>query len=116
MSESSYSRYFLFVSGLGAALASLCCLGPLLLLALGFSGAWLANLTVLEPYRPFFIGLSLLALLFAGQHIFRSMPACRPGESCPQSPQRKRSVTLFWLVSMIILLALMFPYLLSWFY
>lgn len=116
MPESPYSRYFLFVSGLGAALASLCCLGPLLLVALGFSGAWLANLTVLEPYRPFFIGLSLLALLFAGQHIFRSMPACQPGESCSPSTQRKRSVTLFWVVSTIILLALIFPFLLPWFY
>lgn len=116
MSESPYSRYFLFVSGLGAALASLCCLGPLLLMALGFSGAWLANLTQLEPYRPFFIGLSLLALSFAGRRIFRSTPACQPGESCSKSPQRKRSVTLFWVISTLILLALIFPYLLSWFY
>ncbi|EMR15037.1 mercuric transport protein, partial [Klebsiella quasipneumoniae] len=29
-----------------------CCLGPLVLIALGFSGAWIGNLTVLEPYRP----------------------------------------------------------------
>jgi mercuric ion transport protein len=116
MSELPYSRYFLFVSGLGAALASLCCLGPLLLLALGFSGAWLANLTLLEPYRPFFIGLSLLALLFAGQLIFRSTPGCQHGESCSQSPKRKRSTTLFWVVSTLILLALIIPYFLPWFY
>lgn len=116
MPESPYSRYFLFVSGLGAALASLCCLGPLLLVALGFSGAWLANLTVLEPYRPFFIGLSLLALLFAGQRIFRSMPACQASESRSQSPQHKQSIVLFWVVSTLILLALIFPYLLPWFY
>lgn len=116
MSESPHSRYLLLVSGLGAVLASLCCLGPLLLLALGFSGAWLANLTLLEPYRPFFIGLSLLALLFAGQRIFRSAPACRAGESCSPSPQRQRGVTLFWVVSTLMLLALIFPYLLSCFY
>ncbi|WP_445366637.1 mercuric ion transporter MerT [Methylomonas sp. BW4-1] len=116
MSESSYSRHFLFVSGLGAVLASLCCLGPLLLLALGFSGAWLANLTVLEPYRPIFIGFSLLALFLAGRRLFRARPCCQPGESCIQPPMRQRQVVIFWCVAMLILLALVFPYLLPWFY
>jgi mercuric ion transport protein len=37
--------------GLAAILASTCCLGPLVLVALGFSGAWIGNLTVLEPCR-----------------------------------------------------------------
>ena len=46
----------LFVGGLAAILASPCCLGPLLLVAVGLSGAWIGNLTRLEPYRPFFIG------------------------------------------------------------
>jgi len=45
----------LLVGGLTALLASTCCLGPLVLVALGFSGAWIGNLTVLEPYRPYFM-------------------------------------------------------------
>ena len=40
--------------------ASLCCIGPLVLLALGISGAWISYLTALEPYRPIFIGVVLL--------------------------------------------------------
>ena len=40
----------LVVGGLAAILASTCCLGPLVLVALGFSGAWIGNLTVLEPF------------------------------------------------------------------
>ena len=39
----------LAVGGLAAVLASTCCLGPLVLLALGFSGAWIGNLAKLEP-------------------------------------------------------------------
>jgi mercuric ion transport protein len=35
----------------------------------GFSGAWIANLTVLGPYRPIFIGAALIALFLAGQLI-----------------------------------------------
>jgi len=78
MSESQRSRRFLFIGGLGAVLASLCCLGPLLLLALGFSGAWLANLTALEPYRPIFIILSLIALFLPGNAFFDRYPAAGP--------------------------------------
>ena len=33
----------------GAILASTCCIAPLLLLMLGVSGAWIGNLTALEP-------------------------------------------------------------------
>lgn len=36
-----------------AVLASVCCAVPLVLLALGISGAWFDNLTALEPDRPF---------------------------------------------------------------
>src|SRR5207245_8407831 len=43
----------LFAGGLAAILASTCCLGPLILISVGFSGAWIGNLTVLEPYRRF---------------------------------------------------------------
>ncbi|MDP1346390.1 mercuric transporter MerT family protein, partial [Klebsiella pneumoniae] len=72
MSESKSGRSALALGGLAAILASTCCLGPLLLVALGFSGAWIGNLTVLEPYRPLFIGAALVAMAFAYRRIFRS--------------------------------------------
>jgi hypothetical protein len=78
MSESQKGRGALLAGGLAAILASTCCLGPLVLIALGFSGAWIGNLTVLEPYRPFFIGAALLALFFAYRRIFRPAQACKP--------------------------------------
>lgn len=116
MSESQHSRRFLFIGGLGAILASLCCLGPLLLLALGFSGAWLANLSALEPYRPIFILISLIALFFAGQRIFRPIPGCQPGEPCALPPVSRRHAVIFWGVVSLVLLALIFPYFLPLFY
>ena len=36
----------------GAFLASACCIVPLVLVTLGISGAWIGNLTALEPYKP----------------------------------------------------------------
>ena len=43
----------------GAFLASACCIGPLVLLTLGISGAWIGNLTALEPYKPIFAVFAL---------------------------------------------------------
>ncbi len=71
----------LLVGGVAAILASTCCLGPLVLVALGLTGAWIGTLTLLEPYRPFFIGGALVALFFAGRRIFRPARACEPGEN-----------------------------------
>jgi mercuric ion transport protein len=64
MAELTQGRGALFAGGLAAILASTCCLGPLVLITLGFSGAWIANLTVLERYRPIIIGAALVALFW----------------------------------------------------
>jgi mercuric ion transport protein len=59
------------LGGLAAILVSACCLGPLVLVLLGVSGARIGNLTRLEPYRPFFLGAALIAMFFAWRRIFR---------------------------------------------
>ena len=106
----------LFVGGLAAILASTCCLGPLLLVAVGLSGAWIGNLTRLEPYRPFFIGAAVVALFFAGRRIFRPAHACEPGEVCAVPSTRRIYKILFVTVSVLVLIALVFPYVVKLFY
>ena len=106
----------LFVGGLAAVLASTCCLGPLLLVAVGLSGAWIGNLTRLEPYRPVFIATALVALIFAGRRIFRPAQACGPGKICAVPQTRRIYKILFVTVSVLVLIALMFPYVVKLFY
>jgi mercuric ion transport protein len=106
----------LLVGGLAAILASICCLGPLVLVALGLSGAWIGNLTLLEPYRPFFIAGALIALFFAGRRIFRAAQTCNPGEVCAVLRTRRIYMFLFVTVSVLVLIALVFPYLVKFFY
>src|SRR5260370_30574653 len=69
---------FLIAGILSAIGASICCVGPLVLLALGVSGAWIGSLTALEPYRPIFIGLTMLFLGFAFYRLYFVRPACSP--------------------------------------
>jgi mercuric ion transport protein len=110
------SRAVLAAGGIAAVLASTCCLGPLVLVALGFSGAWIGNLTALEPYRPIFIGGAVVALFFAWRSIFRPARTCQAGEICAVPQVRTIYKLIFWVVAVLVLAALVFPYVLPLFY
>lgn len=116
MSEAKSGRAALFAGGLAAILASACCLGPLILVSVGLSGAWIGNLTALEPYRPFFIAAALVALFFAWRRIFRPARACGPGEACGLPQIRSTYRIIFWAVAALVVVALGFPYALPMFY
>lgn len=109
-------RGALLAGGIAALLASTCCLGPLVLISVGISGAWIGNLTLLEPWRPVFIGVALVAMLFAYRRIFRATDACTPGEVCARPRVSAAYQILFWVVSGLILVAFAFPWFLPYFY
>ena len=115
MTEPRSSRLALATGGLAAVLASSCCLGPLVLVMLGFSGAWIGNLTALEPYRPAFIGVAVIALYFAWRRIYRPVPNCAPGEVCALPRVRRLYRLLFWLVAGWVMIAIGFPYVVPFF-
>lgn len=109
-------RGALLTGGVAALLASTCCLGPLVLITLGFSGAWIGNLTLLEPYRPIFIAAALVALFFAWRRIWRPASACAAGEVCAAPEINRAYRLLFGIVAALVLIALAFPYLAPLFY
>src|SRR5712691_11487026 len=98
-SEPHKGRGALGLGGLATVLASICCLGPLVLVSIGISGAWIGNLTVLEPYRPIFIGTALVALFFAYRRIFRPAQACTQGEVCAVPQVERAYKIIFWIVA-----------------
>ncbi len=116
MPEPQNKRSVLFAGAVAAILASTCCLGPLILVALGISGAWIGNLTKLEPYRPIFIGAALVALFLAWRRIYRPPQACEPGEICAVPQVKTAYKVIFWIVAALVLVALAFPYVLPLFY
>ncbi len=109
-------RGALAAGGVAAILASACCLGPLVLLSMGIGGAWIANLTALEPYRPLFIGLALIALFLAGRRIFRPAAECKPDEVCAIPSVRVAYKLVFWAIAALVLVGLAFPSIAPWFY
>lgn len=106
----------LVAGGLAAILASACCLGPLVLLVLGISGAWISSLTALEPYRPIFISAALVALFMAWRHIWRPARPCIPGQVCAVPQVRRLYKVLFAVVVALLLTTLGFPAVAPWFY
>ena len=116
MAEIKGERTALMAGGVAALIVSTCCLGPLVLVTLGISGAWIGNLSALEPYRPIFIGVALIAMFFAYRRIFRPAQDCQPGEVCAVPEVRRGYQIIFWIVAALILVALAFPYVLHLFY
>ena len=97
------------LAGIGA---SLCCLGPLALVSVGVSGAWISNLTALEPYRWIFVAVALGFMAHAWKRIYRAPAAdrCPPGTLCAMPQTNRAYRTLFWVISALVLAAFVFPY------
>jgi mercuric ion transport protein len=115
-SPSRTSPRWALLTGAAAAIgASLCCVVPLLLVSLGISGAWLASLTALEPYRPWFAGLAIVALTFAGWRLYGPASRCEDGRFCGDPRVLRRRRRLLWIAVAAILPLLLFPYYINWF-
>jgi len=98
-------------AGAGAAvIGSLCCVGPLALLTLGVSGAWIGQLTALEPYRPLFILVTLVFLALAFRQLYLLPQRCEPGETCADPRRMRRQRSIFWIVVVGLMGLIAFPY------
>lgn len=95
------------LAGIGA---SICCVGPLVLLGLGVGGAWIGNLTALEPYRPVFIALTVVFLALAFRQLYSVPQVCATDTLCAEPQTVRRQRLLFWLVAIAVLALLAIPW------
>ena len=106
----------LAAGGLAAIVASVCCVGPLALLALGIGGAWVGSLTAFAPLRPVFVGLTLLFIGLAFRRLYLVPQVCTPGTPCADPRTISRQRVIFWVVSTLLLALLAVPWLAPLFY
>lgn len=93
-------------SVLGAVIASSCCIVPLALVMLGVGGAWMSNLTALEPYKPYFIAVTAVLLGLGYWHVyFKPKKACEAGSYCATPASGRITKGALWLATVIVLLA-----------
>jgi len=98
-------------AGIVAALgASSCCVLPLVLVALGLGGAWIAQLRELERFFPVFIAFAVAAFGFAFYRLYMKPAACAPGEVCASPAVRRRQRIAFWVTLVIAHALVLSPY------
>lgn len=99
------------MAGVAGILASLCCVGPLVLVTLGLGGALAGSLAAFALYRPIFIGVALLALGWGGWKLYRKpAAACEPGQVCALPDTNRAYKVFFWVIAAVVLLLLGSPY------
>ena len=109
--EGARAQRLLAVGGiLGALGAASCCVIPFALFLAGVSGAWIGNLTALEPYQPIFAAVSFGFIGYGAWRVYR-----RPKQVCEDgycaTPQSDRIAKIgLWSAGVLVVLALGFPY------
>ena len=98
MKTETIARTSLVGSVLAALGATACCVAPLVLVTLGFGGAWLASLRALETWQPIFAAATFGLLAVAFYCLYVQPRRCKPGEACASPAVLTRQRILFWIV------------------
>jgi mercuric ion transport protein len=109
VSRSGVANSVSVLSAFFSVLPLSCCVFPMALSFLGASG--LAFAAALTPYRPYFIGLTLISLGTAFYFTYRPQKDCAPDEACAVPRRRRFQVVLLWVVTALVLILMVFPYL-----
>lgn len=104
--------FWLGAAGLSAVVASVCCIGPLVLATLGLSAVGFSSLfATFEQIRPFFLGGAAL-LLAGGFYLtyFRKL-ACAPGAVCavPNAKLQRLNRSMLWVATVLVVAVGLFP-------
>ncbi len=97
--------------GILAALgAASCCVVPFALFMLGVSGAWIGNLTALEPYQPLFAAIAAACLGYGFYLVYRRPKvACAEGSYCASPSSSRLAKVGLWTALVLVLIAVGFP-------
>ncbi|MEQ2005351.1 MAG: mercuric transporter MerT family protein [Limisphaerales bacterium] len=93
---------------LAAITASLCCIGPLVAVALGAGG--FAASAMFEKWRPVFLGVTFALLTLSWYLTYRKpKTACAEGSVCATQPVAKWNKVVLWFATGVVLLMAAFP-------
>jgi mercuric ion transport protein len=109
--SSMHKAGLLSIGGILAALAAAsCCVVPFALFMAGISGAWISNLTALEPYQPIFAAVTLGCLGYGFYLVYRKPKvACAEGSYCAEPSSGRMTKIGLWTATVLVIIALGFP-------
>ncbi|MGE0525605.1 MAG: mercuric transporter MerT family protein [Bdellovibrionales bacterium] len=97
---------------LASLIASVCCIGPLVLTIMGISGA--AALSRFEALRIPMIVLVLVFFGIAGFSLYRKRNSCKPGSICADPKKFRKMVIFYWIGLVIAILGIASPQWVAW--
>ncbi|PIU01040.1 MAG: mercury transporter [Bdellovibrionales bacterium CG10_big_fil_rev_8_21_14_0_10_45_34] len=92
---------------LASIVASICCIGPLVLTVLGISGA--AALSKFETLRIPMIVFVLISFGIAGFSLYQKRNSCEQGSICADPSKFRRMVAFYWIGLVIAILGISSP-------
>jgi mercuric ion transport protein len=101
----------LALGGLLAAIgAASCCVLPFAFFTLGVTGAWIGNLTALEPYQPVFAAFAIGAVGYGFYLVYRKpKAACADGSYCAEPRSARLARSGLCTAAVLVAVALAFP-------
>ena len=75
-------------------LAASCCIGPAIFVIFGVSFGFLGKFSVLEPFKPYFLGLGFLMLGFSFWKLYLKKQDC----NCKEDIRSRRIARSIWWV------------------
>ncbi|MBY0273316.1 MAG: mercury transporter MerT [Alphaproteobacteria bacterium] len=99
------------IGALGSSfLASLCCIGPWLILTVGIGGTWATYIGFFEPYRPYMIVFVMLLFGYSFYKLYMKPPPCGVGAACISPKVLFIQRGIFWIIVVISIALLAFPW------
>lgn len=102
---------------IGGLAAASCCVVPFALFLAGISGAWIGNLTALEPYRLYFASFAVACVGIGFYRVYRKpAAACAEDSYCARPASNRIAKIGLWSASAIVVVAIGSPYIIAqWF-
>ena len=92
-----------------AALVASCCLSPVLFLLFGTTIGMLGSLSVLEPYRVYFVMAGFGFWGYGFYRLYVRNPAGRAGVACACERPSRGARALLWVMLGVLVLAIVYP-------
>lgn len=92
-----------------AALVASCCLSPVLFLLFGTTIGALGSLSVLEPYRAYFMTAGFSFWGYGFHRLYVRNPAGRDGVACACERPSRGARALLWVMLGVLVLAIVYP-------
>lgn len=109
MDEAAKVKLGLVGGVIGTLLASVCCLGPLVLVVLGIGGAWVSGLSALYPFKPYLLAATAAFLAWSGYMLYRPKKVCTIGSLCANPRLMRLQRIAFWVVALTVTTVALLP-------